>query len=73
MGEARLQNEWAHTSSLLALIANVNRDPKKARAFKPADFNPHSKPDPDAPKPMADITVLKQIFIDSQPPKVQKQ
>jgi len=33
----------------MALIANVNRDPKKTRAFKPSDFNPYvpktSRPD----------------------------
>jgi hypothetical protein len=26
----------------MALIANVNRDPKKGRPFEPADFDPHS-------------------------------
>jgi hypothetical protein len=25
----------------MALIANVNRDPKKSKAFKPTDFNPY--------------------------------
>ncbi|MFO7959003.1 MAG: hypothetical protein R6X33_18105 [Candidatus Brocadiia bacterium] len=24
----------------MALIANVNRDPKKGRVFRPSDFNP---------------------------------
>jgi len=32
---------WRHTSSVLAMIANVNRDPKKSNAFEPADFDPH--------------------------------
>ncbi len=27
----------------MALIANVNRDPKKGRPFKPEDFNPYSR------------------------------
>ena len=49
-----------HTSSILALVANVNRDPKKSRAFKPADFNPHAKM-PVSIK--ADISVLKQVFV----------
>lgn len=40
MAEARAKEKWQHTSSLLCLIANVNRDPKKSRAFKPSDFNP---------------------------------
>ncbi|MBM4020562.1 MAG: hypothetical protein FJ288_19965 [Planctomycetes bacterium] len=40
MAEARGRANWAQTSTVLALIANVNRDPKKTRAFRPADFNP---------------------------------
>lgn len=43
MVEGRNAEAWSHTSSVLALIANVNRDPKKRRAFKPADFNPYAK------------------------------
>jgi len=27
-------------SALLALLANVHRDPKKTKAFTPNDFNP---------------------------------
>lgn len=40
MAEARAKEKWQHTSGILCLIANVNRDPKKTRAFKPSDFNP---------------------------------
>ena len=40
MSEARAQATWAHTSSVMALIANVNRDPKKTKEFRPSDFNP---------------------------------
>ncbi len=40
MAEAKSKDSWSHTSSILALIANVNRDPKKSRTFKPDDFNP---------------------------------
>jgi hypothetical protein len=42
MADARSRAGWNHTAHLLCLIANVNRDPKKVRAFKPADFNPHT-------------------------------
>jgi len=42
MAEARGRESWAHTSAILALIANVNRDPKKTRPFKPSDFDPYS-------------------------------
>jgi len=36
------RERWAHTSLICALIANGNRDPKKGRAFKPADFDPYA-------------------------------
>jgi len=29
-------------SALMALVANVNRDPKRSRAFRPADFDPYA-------------------------------
>ena len=40
MAEARRREAWSHTSAVLALIANVNRDPRRVRAFGPEDFNP---------------------------------
>ena len=51
MAEARAKERWAHTSSLMALIANAHRDPKKGRAFRPDDFNPY------APKRKAGIPI----------------
>lgn len=43
MAEARSKHDWGRTSSLLALIANVNRDPKRqSRPFTPDQFNPHA-------------------------------
>lgn len=32
---------WEHTSVMLAMTANVHRDPKKCKPFSPADFNPY--------------------------------
>ena len=40
MAEGHAKDAWQHTANLMALIANVNRDPKKKRPFKPSDFNP---------------------------------
>jgi len=42
MAEGRDGAQWRHTSALMALIANVNRDPKKGKPFEPSDFDPHS-------------------------------
>lgn len=41
MGRGRQEGEWERAASVMALIANVNRDPKKkASPFRAADFNP---------------------------------
>jgi len=40
MAEGRSRENWQHTSAILALLYNCNRDPKKTRAAKPSDFNP---------------------------------
>ena len=66
MAEARMRDEWSRTSSLMALIANVNRDPKKTRALKPRDFDPFSGRSESV---KTDITVLKAVFVDGTLPK----
>ena len=64
MAEARGREAWKHTSSVLALIANVYRDPKKHGPFKPSDFDPHKKNEKDLVLPRCDIEVLKRVFVD---------
>ncbi len=41
MTEARLSHVWDHTSSMLAMLANCHRDPKKQRAFSAERFHPY--------------------------------
>jgi len=70
MADAHLDERWSHTASLMALIANIHRDPKKGKRFTPDDFNPRPprKPgmgttrDARGPLPKAAITVLRDIF-----------
>lgn len=41
MAEVRTGHDWDQTASILALLAETNRDPKKRyRPFTPADFHP---------------------------------
>jgi hypothetical protein len=40
MVEGRGKFEWAQTSALMALIANIVRDPKRGKPMSPATFNP---------------------------------
>ena len=42
MAEARQAAEWQRVSALMALLANINRDPKHT-PFKPEDFNPYAQ------------------------------
>jgi hypothetical protein len=67
MADAASRNRWNHTASLLALLTNCHRDPKKARAARPRDFHPHAKANRqrDAErKPRVGVEVLKQVFVD---------
>jgi len=44
MAEGRGRAEWARTAALLAMIANVNRDPKRRpRPYRPSDFDPYAR------------------------------
>ena len=55
-------------SALLALLANCHRDPKKTRAFKPADFDPFAKRP--APIPI-DMESLKAVFLEGFSPRTE--
>jgi len=53
--EAKQTDSWARTASLLAMLANVNRDARKTKAFTPDDFMPKRA----QPIVQTDITALK--------------
>ena len=65
MAEGLGRDRWAHTSMLCALIANANRDPKKGRAFKPADFDPYRHHGGDDVVEVNETTIglLKEAFV----------
>ena len=65
MAEAKSRENWNHTSTVLAMIANVNRDPKKSRAFRPDDFNPYAaRLKQGVPLTAGNVRMLKTIFVD---------
>jgi len=43
MAEGQSEEAWNHTASLLAMLANCHRDPRRSRAFRPGDFHPHKR------------------------------
>jgi len=78
MAEAKSRENWSRTSAVLAMTANCHRDPKKSKAFTPADFNPclrrerrgrqaHAPADRRKPLPKTrDLGILKQVFVDKE-------
>ena len=65
MAEAHGRDEWGRSSALMALLANVNRDAKKGRAFRPSDFDPYTEKDGRRGAIVVDrenIGLLKQAF-----------
>jgi len=66
MAQARQEDNWNHTAALMALLANVNRDPKRGRAFKPADFHPalpQRSARPGSPAPLKGEIGMLKIFV----------
>lgn len=64
MAEARQRDEWTRTASVMALVANTQRDPKKGRPFRPGDFDPFARAsDKRAQVIPAPVSVLKDVFI----------
>lgn len=43
MAEGMGQERWSRTAMVCALLANIHRDPKRGRPFKPDDFNPYAR------------------------------
>lgn len=70
MAEARMKDAWSRTSSLMALLANCHRDPKKTRAYRPSDFDPFGK---NATPPTVGVGVLKDVFINGKLPEALRQ
>lgn len=63
MAEGRMRESWNHTAQVMALTANIHRDPrKKPKAWTPADFHPFERARQARAIP-ADITVLRDIFV----------
>ena len=65
MADARSRHAWSHTATVLALLANLHRDPKKTRAYSPNDFHPHLRKKKPPPLKVG-IGVLKQVFVDAR-------
>jgi hypothetical protein len=64
MAEARQRDHWSHTSLVLAVLANIHRDPKRSGRYTADDFNPFTARKPVTMK--AGVGILKQVFVDNR-------
>jgi hypothetical protein len=64
MAQARERAHWQRTAAVLALIANCHRDPKRRRAYAPADFLPDQRDAGTTTPLLADLSVLRAVFVD---------
>jgi hypothetical protein len=73
MAEAAGRERWGRASALMALLANVNRDPKRGRAFSPEDFSPFAARRRSASRGMPltkdNLFILRQAYVDQSSPK----
>jgi len=64
MTGARRQDQWSHTAAVMALVANVHRNPKKrSKPYSPAEFHPLVERKPVTIE-KAGIRILKRVFVD---------
>lgn len=65
MAEAKQRDAWNHTSQVLAMLYNCNRNPKRDRALKPADFHPFPKRRPQPSKRVSGkgLRILRDVFV----------
>lgn len=61
LADARGRFEWEQTSSLMALVVNLVRDPKKSKPSKAEDFNPYLIRQQKVTK--APLSILKDVFV----------
>ena len=68
MAQERQRDQWAHTSLVLSVIANIHRDPKKGHRFTADDFNPLSTRKRSSLR--TGVGILKRIFVDNRKEEV---
>ncbi len=70
MLDGRQRHDWSIAATVMSVLANIHRDPKRSRQMKPSDFDPFAKQS----RPVkVDVSVLKDVFIDRRVPPVVKE
>lgn len=64
MAQAKRSDQWGHTSSLIATIVNLVRDPKKhPKPYQPGEFDPTK---PKTKKVANGMAALKGAYVNSR-------
>ena len=64
MADSRRKDQWSHTAAVMALTANIHRNPKKrSKPYSPAEFHPLVERTPVKIDKIG-IRVLKRVFVD---------
>lgn len=70
MLDGKQRHDWSIAASVMSVMANLQRDPKRSRRLHPSDFDPFSKHQ----RPVkVDVSVLKDVFIDGKFPSHSKE
>ena len=72
----RQRREWDRAASILAMLVNINRDPKKGHVAMPDDFNPYTpKRERQQPKKMSLRAWMRTqgVNVPDRPDEAQKQ
>jgi hypothetical protein len=73
MAMAKRRHDWQRTAGLMTVMANIHRDPKRGRAFRPEDFHPlggaPGRREDRNRITTSDPRILKALFIDKRIPR----
>ncbi|MCC6425714.1 MAG: hypothetical protein IT435_02715 [Phycisphaerales bacterium] len=70
MLDGKQRHDWSIAASVMSVMANLQRDPKRSRRLNPSDFDPFMK----RQRPVkVDVSVLKDVFIDGKFPRHPKE
>ena len=70
MLDGRQRHDWSIAASVMSVMANLHRDPKRSRRLNPSDFDPFMT----RQRPVkVDVSVLKDVFIDGKFPRYSKE
>jgi hypothetical protein len=70
MLDGKQRHDWSIASAVMAVMANIHRDPKRSRRLNPSDFDPFAQ----RKRPIkVGVSVLKDVFIDGKMPPIPKE